>query len=90
MAGNSCINFEAFNIEELCDTLKTNHFDADVVEVFRTNKIDGITFLELNSSDLKELGIIALGDRKKTERLKSMSTVPTERRTGSTAKTVRE
>ena len=35
------------------------------MEVFLSNKTDGSTFLALNSSDLKELGIVALGDRKK-------------------------
>ena len=35
----------------------------------RINKIDGSTLLDLNSQDLKELGIIALGDRKRLERL---------------------
>ena len=85
MAGKSCINFEALGIDELCDILTTNDFDADVVETFRTNKIDGNTFLELNSGDLKELGITALGDRKKIERLKATKV------TGkSKAKTVRD
>ena len=44
-------------------------FDEGVVETFRCNKIDGETFLELTSADLKELGIVALGDRKKLGKL---------------------
>ena len=37
--------------------------------LLKYNKIDGSTFLELDSEDMKELGITALGDRKKLERL---------------------
>lgn len=39
--------------------------DGDIVEVFWANKIDGGVFLDLNKEDLKELGFVALGDRKK-------------------------
>ena len=34
-----------------------------VVEIFLANEVHGSTLLELNSSDFKELGLIALGDR---------------------------
>lgn len=44
-------------------------FDCSVVEVFRENKIDGIEFVSLSRDDMKELGISALGDRKKLLRL---------------------
>lgn len=46
------------------------------MEVLRANKIDGGTLLELNSEDLKELGIVALGDRKKLEKVKNMNSSP--------------
>ena len=52
-------------ISEVCSLLKERGLDDDVIEIFRTNKIDGAVFLELNKEDLKELGIVALGDLKK-------------------------
>ena len=63
-------HLDSLSTSEVCTLLKTNGFDDDVVEVFRANKIDGSTLKELNSEDLKELGIIALGDRKRLERVK--------------------
>ena len=56
---------------EICELLRDNGFDEEVTESMRVNKIDGSTLLDLNSQDLKELGIIALGDRKRLEKLKS-------------------
>lgn len=49
--------------------MKENGFDMSVCDVFMTNKIDGSTLLELIIEDMKELGIKALGDRKKLERV---------------------
>ena len=63
-------HLDSLSTSEVCTLLKTNGFDDDVVEVFRANKIDGSALKELNSEDLKELGIIALGDRKRLERVK--------------------
>ena len=44
-------------------------FDAEVVDTFRINKIDGETLLELTQEEMKELGIVALVDRKKLVKL---------------------
>lgn len=62
---------DSLSTSEVCNLLKTNGFDEDVVEIFLANKIDGSTLLELNSNDFKELGLVALGDRKKLEKLKN-------------------
>ena len=55
---------------EVCSLLKESGFDTDVVEIFQKNKIDGTTFLDLDADDLKELGVVALGDRKRIQKLK--------------------
>jgi len=78
MAAKSCIDFDLLSIEEFCDILTSYNFDDDVVQVFRSNKIDGSIFLELTQEDFKELGVVSLGDRKKMERLKSMANPATE------------
>ena len=57
--------------ENICELLMDNGFDVSIVEVFRRNKVDGVVFVELDSNDMKELGISALGDRKKLQKLKS-------------------
>ena len=44
--------------------LRANGFDA-FVEVFRQNRIDLEVLADLGESDLKELGMGALGDRKR-------------------------
>ena len=59
---------DILSVAEVSDLLIENCFDADVVECMRANKIDGTTLLQLNSEDIKELGIVALGDRKRLER----------------------
>ena len=61
----------SLSISELCSLLKEKGLDNDVVEVFRSNKIDGAVFLDLNREDLRELGIVALGDQKKIEKIRS-------------------
>ena len=55
--------------EQVCKLIQDSGFDYSVVEVFRENKIDGIEFVSLSRDDMKELGISALGDRKKLLRL---------------------
>ena len=55
---------------EVCSLLKESGFDTDVVETFQKNKIDGTTFLDLDADDLKVLGVVALGDRKRIQKLK--------------------
>lgn len=55
-------------VEDICKIL-AEEFDEEVVKTFRMNKIDGETLLELTQEDLKELGIFALGDRKKLAKL---------------------
>lgn len=59
---------------ELCNILTSSKkFDSDMVETFRSYKIDGELFLDLENDDLKDLGIVALGDRKKIRALKEKS-----------------
>lgn len=56
-------------IAQICEVLRDNGFDEEVAESMRINKIDGAMLLDLSSQDLKELGIVALGDRKRLEKL---------------------
>ena len=51
--------------EKICELLLENGFDNSVSSVFRDNKVDGAVFVDLDKDDMKELGISALGDRKK-------------------------
>ena len=59
---------DTLGVEDMCQLVAEN-FDSDVVDTFRCNKIDGSVFLELDEGDMKELGITALGDRKKLKKL---------------------
>ena len=59
----------SLGIVQVCEVLRDNGFDEEVAESMRINKIDGDTLLDLSSQDLKELGIVALGDRKRLEKL---------------------
>ena len=56
--------------EGMSRRLRKKDFDDHIIEVFRTNKIDEETFLDLQRSDLKELGIAAIGDLIRIKRLK--------------------
>ena len=55
--------------EEICNLLLENGFHHSVADVFRDNKIDGAVLADLDKDDMKELGISALGDRKKLQQL---------------------
>lgn len=56
-------------MEEVSDILTKAGFDEEVVKVFRVNKIDRSLLVALDKDDMKELGIVALGDRKKLQML---------------------
>ena len=57
--------------DEICSMLKKAGFEADVIQIFRENRIDKDTFLDLNE-DLLELNITALGDRKRIQKMKNI------------------
>ena len=52
-------------MEEVCSILLAAGFDEAAVEIFRVNKINRSVLLDLDKDDIKELGVTALGDRKK-------------------------
>ena len=54
---------------DVCCLMETYGFDEDIIEIFSTNKIDGSTLFELNTKDIKELGVRAYGDLKRLERM---------------------
>lgn len=56
-------------MEEVSDILNKAGFDEEVVKIFRVNKIDRSLLVALDKDDMKELGIVALGDRKKLQML---------------------
>ena len=63
---NDCLST---TVDMVCEMLMAKQFEEVVVEIFRKNRIDGTALLLLSDSDLKELGIVALGDRKKIQKL---------------------
>ena len=52
-------------MEEVCSILLAADFEEATVEIFRANKVDCTILLDLDKDDMKELGVTALGDRKK-------------------------
>ena len=54
---------EALSVEELCDYLiEKENLDEDLVDILRTNKIKGKTFIRLTEDHIKELFPV-VGDR---------------------------
>ena len=51
--------------ERVCDLLNEEGFDKDVLEVFRKNRIDVSAFVKWDKEDFEQLGIVALGDKKR-------------------------
>ena len=49
--------------------LKSEGFQDDIVETFKNNEIDVDVFVDLNRDDFKDLGITAVGVKKKLLRL---------------------
>jgi len=70
--GNLTTMAALLGVSELCCLLGEKGLDSDVIELFRSNKIDGAVFLDLNKEELKELGVVALGDRKKIEKIRNL------------------
>lgn len=56
--------------EEMAEWLRKEGLGEDVVTIFLDNKIDTTIFLELDNSDFGELGVLALGDKKRLALLK--------------------
>ena len=56
-------------MEEVSRLLRREGFEESVIECFKRNKIDMDVFLDMSKDDMIELGISALGDRKKLTKL---------------------
>ena len=56
---------ESWSIAQVCELLSNHGFDEEVVEVFQRNKVSGNVLQLLDDIYMKELGISALGDRKR-------------------------
>ena len=54
-------------MEEVSSLLTNAGFDTEIVQIFVSNKIDRSVLATLTTQDMKELGIVALGDRKKLQ-----------------------
>ena len=63
--------------KEMGAILKEEGFDDDIIETFQENKIDVKVFVDLDRVDFTELGIKAVGDKRKLlqlqEKIKSVS-----------------
>ena len=58
-----------YKMEEVSRLLRREGFEESVIECFKRNKIDMDVFLDMSKDDMIELGISALGDRKKLTKL---------------------
>jgi len=56
-------------VEKLCGLLSDAGFDNAVVDTFRENKVDEQVLISLDKEDMVELGVVALGDRKRLQKL---------------------
>lgn len=54
-------------MEEVSSLLLEAGFDDATIEIFQSNKIDRATLVDIDRDDMKELGITALGDRKRLQ-----------------------
>lgn len=58
-----------FEVGELCDFLSSSgELSEEAVDKFRSNRISGAVFFDLDDADLKEL-LPILGDRKVVQRI---------------------
>ena len=56
--------------QEVTDMLIKEGFEDDVVAIFEKNRIDKVVFMEMDKDDFNELGVMALGDKKRLMILK--------------------
>lgn len=62
---------EHWTVDEVCQFLRKNDFEENVIRAFRVNKVRGRVLPLLNDEDLKQLELAALGDRKYLQHLLS-------------------
>jgi len=62
---------EDWTVDEVCQFLRKNDFEENVVQAFRVNKVKGRVLPLLNDEDFKQLELTALGDRKYLQHLLS-------------------
>ena len=60
---------EKLDVQQVCELLTKKGFDEDVIAVFKANKIDGETLLDLDDDEMTKLGLKAMADRKKLRKL---------------------
>ena len=60
----SVYEMEKWSINEVCEFLRRNDFEEDIIESFRVNKIKGRVLPLLEDEDMERLGLSALGDQK--------------------------
>lgn len=60
----------AAKYDEMGAWLKKEGFEQDVIDIFIDNRIDTSIFLELDQRDYEDLGVRALGDKKRLLLLK--------------------
>lgn len=58
-------NFEKWTPEELADYIQRRESIGNYAELFRDQKIDGSIAHSITDDDLKEMGVSAIGDRKR-------------------------
>ena len=49
----------------ISELLTKHKLSSDIVDLFEKNKISAGQLVELDNEDMKELGVVALGDRKR-------------------------
>lgn len=62
---------EDWSVDEVCQFLRKNDFEENIVRAFKVNKVRGRVLPLLGDEDLKELQLTALGDRKYLQHLLS-------------------
>lgn len=55
---------ESWSVAEVSEFLVANGFDEEAVELFRRNKIRGKVLKLFTDTDLQEMGLTAIGDRR--------------------------
>lgn len=64
---SSSSNARMWNVDKVCEWLKTLQLSKDYSSLFIQNAIDGAVLVTMSQADIKDIGITAFGDVRKLD-----------------------
>jgi len=63
------MELEDLNVDEVCSLLESKGFEPDLVSIFRKQKVAGCILVDLDDTEMEDIGIQARGDRRRLHKV---------------------